>query len=58
MIVAGNWKMFTNAESARQLAPMLAEALAQPGPSIVDVPVDYRENAKLTARLGQLVCPI
>ncbi len=45
-------------ESARQLAPMLAEALAQPGPSIVDVPVDYRENAKLTARLGQLVCPI
>jgi acetolactate synthase I/II/III large subunit len=45
-------------ESARQLAPILAEALAQPGPSIVDVPVDYRENAKLTARLGQLVCPI
>jgi acetolactate synthase I/II/III large subunit len=45
-------------KSARQLAPMLAEALAQPGPSIVDVPVDYRENAKLTARLGQLVCPI
>ncbi len=45
-------------ESARQLAPILAEALAQPGPSIVDVPVDYGENAKLTARLGQLVCPI
>ena len=45
-------------ESARQLAPILAEALAQPGPSIVDVPVDYREIAKLTARLGQLVCPI
>jgi acetolactate synthase-1/2/3 large subunit len=45
-------------ESAGQLAPILAEALAQPGPSIVDVPVDYRENAKLTARLGQLVCPI
>ena len=37
---------------------ILAEALAQPGPSIVDVPVDYGENAKLTARLGQLVCPI
>jgi acetolactate synthase-1/2/3 large subunit len=45
-------------DSARQLAPILAEALALPGPSIVDVPVDYRENAKLTARLGQLVCPI
>jgi acetolactate synthase-1/2/3 large subunit len=45
-------------ESARQLGPILAEALAQTGPSIVDVPVDYRENTKLTARLGQLVCPI
>ena len=45
-------------ESARQLGSILAEALAHDGPSIVDVPVDYRENAKLTARLGQLVCPI
>jgi len=45
-------------ESARQLGPILAEAMAHDGPSIVDVPVDYRENAKLTARLGQLVCPI
>jgi acetolactate synthase-1/2/3 large subunit len=45
-------------ESARQLGPILAEALAQTGPSIVDVPVDYRENTRLTARLGQLVCPI
>ncbi|HSE92373.1 MAG TPA: acetolactate synthase large subunit [Methylomirabilota bacterium] len=45
-------------ESARELRPILADALAQPGPSIVDVPVDYRENAKLTARLGHIVCPI
>jgi acetolactate synthase-1/2/3 large subunit len=45
-------------DSARQLGPILAEAMAHDGPSIVDVPVDYRENAKLTARLGQLVCPI
>ncbi len=45
-------------ESARDCGRVLAEALAQPGPSIVDVPVDYGENAKLTARLGQLVCPI
>ena len=44
-------------DSARALAPVLAEALAQPGPSIVDVPVDY-ESAKLTAGLGQLICPI
>jgi acetolactate synthase-1/2/3 large subunit len=45
-------------EAARSLAPILAEALAWPGPSIVDVPVDYRENPKLTERLGHLVCPI
>ncbi|HET9922724.1 MAG TPA: acetolactate synthase large subunit [Methylomirabilota bacterium] len=45
-------------ESARDLAPALRDALASPGPTIVDVPVDYRENPKLTARLGQLVCPI
>lgn len=45
-------------ESARDCGPVLAEALAQPGPSIVDVAVDYGENTKLTARLGQLVCPI
>lgn len=45
-------------EAARGLAPVLAEALAWPGPSIVDVPVDHRENPKLTERLGHLVCPI
>ena len=45
-------------ESARDLAPALREALAWPGPTVVDVPVDYRENPKLTERLGQLVCPI
>jgi len=44
-------------DSARAMGPILAEALAQPGPSIVDVPVDY-ENAKLTPELGQLICPI
>jgi len=45
-------------DSARALGPTLKDALAWPGPSIVDVPVDYTENPKLTARLGQLVCPI
>ena len=44
-------------ESARALGPILAEALAHSGPAIVDVPVDY-DNAKLTAGLGQLICPI
>lgn len=44
--------------SARELRPALTEALAHRGPSIVDVPVDYGENARLTERLGNLVCPI
>jgi acetolactate synthase I/II/III large subunit len=45
-------------ESAKDLRPILADALAADAPSIVDVPIDYRENEKLTERLGQLVCPL
>ncbi|HEU4366992.1 MAG TPA: acetolactate synthase large subunit [Methylomirabilota bacterium] len=45
-------------ESARQLGPTLAEALAQPASSIVDIPVDYTENVRLIADNGALVCPI
>ena len=44
--------------SARELSEALARALAHPGPSVIDVPVDYGENARLTERLGHLVCPI
>ena len=36
----------------------LDQALAHDGPSLVVAPVDYRENAKLTERLGNLLCPI
>jgi acetolactate synthase-1/2/3 large subunit len=42
-------------ESARDLPKILAEAMTETGPSIVEVPVDYRENTKLTA---PPVCPI
>lgn len=45
-------------ELARELKPILADALTQRCPSIVEVPVSYAENAGLTARLGHLVCPI
>ncbi len=44
--------------AARELGPALREAFAHPGVSIVDVPVDYAENQRLTQRLGNLVCPI
>ncbi len=34
-------------ESATELAPILKEALAHPGPAVIDCPVDYRENDRL-----------
>jgi acetolactate synthase-1/2/3 large subunit len=33
-------------------------ALAHEGPSLIAVPIDYRENPKLTERLGNIVCPV
>lgn len=40
------------------LVEVLERAFAHNGPVIVDCPVDYSENIKLTQRLGQLVCPV
>jgi acetolactate synthase-1/2/3 large subunit len=40
------------------LQAMLKDALSQPTVSIIDCPVDYSENLKLTEQLGKLVCPI
>lgn len=45
-------------QAASELRPILEEALRHPGPSVVDVPVDYTENVRLTERMGQFVCPI
>ena len=45
-------------EAADELVPALESAFAGPGPCLLEVPVDYRENLKLTERMGQLVCPI
>ncbi|MEM6702497.1 MAG: acetolactate synthase large subunit [Acidobacteriota bacterium] len=39
---------------SRDLSAALAEAFAEDGPSLVVVPIDYRENLKLTERLGEL----
>ena len=41
-----------------QLLPMLEEAFQQEGPALIAVPVDYTENRKLTARLGEIEVPI
>jgi len=40
--------------SAADLAPTLRRALDVDGPSLVEVPIDYRENLRLTERLGAL----
>ena len=36
----------------------LKVSLFEKGPSLVVVPIDYRENMLLTERLGNIVCPI
>jgi len=45
-------------ESADGLLPTLQEALSCGTVAVVDCPVDYAENMKLTEKLGALVCPI
>jgi acetolactate synthase-1/2/3 large subunit len=45
-------------ESADALLPTLQQAIADDTVVIIDCPVDYSENMKLTEKLGQLVCPI
>ncbi len=45
-------------EKAEDLAPTLTRAFADKTVVVIDVPVDYSENMKLTETLGNLVCPI
>ncbi|MEM7207345.1 MAG: acetolactate synthase large subunit [Pseudomonadota bacterium] len=45
-------------ESAADLLPTLEKAIADDTVVLIDCPVDYAENMKLTAKLGNLVCPI
>ena len=33
-------------------------AFAEEGPALIVVPIDYRENALLTERLGNIACSI
>ena len=44
--------------SADELLPTLRQAVADDTVVLIDCPVDYAENMKLTAELGELVCPI
>ena len=45
-------------ESADALLPILRQAIADDTVVLIDCPVDYSENMKLTEKLGNLVCPI
>jgi acetolactate synthase-1/2/3 large subunit len=45
-------------EKAADLLPMLKQAIADNTVVLIDCPVDYSENMKLTEKLGNLVCPI
>jgi len=45
-------------ESAGDLLPTLRQAIVDDTVVIIDCPVDYSENMKLTEKLGELVCPI
>ncbi len=40
------------------LSAAIGQALAHKGPSLVVVPIDYRENLRLSERLGQIGCTI
>ena len=40
---------------ASELMPILKEALSNDRVNIIDCPVDYKENLKLTAKLGEAI---
>ena len=45
-------------ERSADLQDVLNTSFETPGPSLVVIPIDYRENNLLTERLGNIVCPI
>ncbi len=45
-------------DAAGDLLPTLKRALADNTVSVIDCPVDYSENFRLTEKLGEMVCPI
>ncbi|NJL84453.1 MAG: acetolactate synthase large subunit, partial [Chloroflexaceae bacterium] len=45
-------------EAAEQLIPILKTALEQDVPTVIDCPVDYSENLRLSQKSGDLSCLI
>jgi len=52
-----DWNGFSVRNSADLLAT-LEQAFQKEGPSLLVIPIDYRENMLLTKRLGDIACPI
>ncbi len=44
--------------AADELLPILKQAIADDTVVVIDCPVDYSENMKLTERLNKMVCPV
>jgi acetolactate synthase-1/2/3 large subunit len=44
--------------NSRDLVPALESAFTETGPSLLVLPIDYRENIKLTEQLGQITATI
>ncbi len=57
LAMAFGWNGHRVEESAK-LAQVLKSAIREPGPSLVIVPIDYRENSLLSRKLGELTCTI
>ncbi len=54
---AFGWHSHSVARSI-DLSNVLEQAFNESGPSLIVIPIDYRENLKLTERLGDIACPI
>jgi len=54
---AFGWNGF-RVERSADLKETLEKAFNAKGPSLIAIPIDYRENGLLTKRLGNIVCPI
>jgi acetolactate synthase-1/2/3 large subunit len=45
-------------KAADELVPIIKQAVADNTVVVIDCPVDYSENMKLTEKLGKMVCPV
>lgn len=44
--------------NAKEFLPLLKQSLGSKEPVLIEIPIDYSENLKLTEKLGKITCPI